>query len=119
MKQAGKPVCGVVDYRALNKISKRNSTPITRPDEMYDRFGGSKYFSKIDLKTGSHQIRMSERDIEKKAFHTKYGQFECLVMPMGLVNAPATFVTLMNEVLRGYIDDVCVVFRDDISISSK
>lgn len=119
VKSSNKPLRGVVDYRGLNRITKRNNTPIPRADEMYDRLGGSKLFSKLDLKTGFHQIRIRPEDIEKTAFNTKYGQFEYLVMPMGLCNAPATFVSLMNEVLSDYIDRFCVVYMDDILIFSR
>lgn len=118
-KQEGKPLRGVVDYRMLNKITKRNSTPTPRSDEMFDIIGGSKYFSKVDLKTGFHQIRVKPEHIEKTAFQTKYGQFEYLVLPMGLCNAPATFVTLMNSVLNGLIDRFCTVYLDDILIFSR
>ena len=87
---------GVVDYRVLIRL-KKNNAPIPRSDEMFDRLGGAKIFSKLDLKTGFHQIRVKPEDIEKTAFSTKYEQFEYLVMPMGLCNAPATFQTFMNS----------------------
>lgn len=118
-KQTGKPLRGVVDYRMLNKITKKNRTPTPRSDEMFDILGGSKYFTKIDLKTGFHQIRVKPEDVEKTAFQTKYGQYEYLVLPMGLCNAPATFTTMMNTVLNGYIDRFCTVYLDDILIFSK
>jgi hypothetical protein len=107
---------GVVDYRALNRIKKRNNTPLPRSDEMFDRLGGAVVFSKLDLKTGFHQIQLRPEDIEKTAFNTKYGQFEYLVMPMGLCNAPATFQTLMNNI---FYDDFLVVYMDDLLILSK
>lgn len=109
----------VVDYRALNRITKRNNSPIPRPDEMFDRLGEATVFSKLDLKTGFHQIRMRPEDIEKTAFNTKYGQFEYLVMPMGLCNAPATFQTLMNQIFSEYIDDFIVVYMDDLLVFSQ
>ncbi len=83
-KQEGKPLRGVVDYRMLNKITEKNRTPTPRTDEMYDLIGGSRYFTKIDLKTGFHQIRVKPEHVEKTAFQTKNGQFEYLVLPMGL-----------------------------------
>ena len=86
---------------------------------MFDRLGGSKYFSKLDLKTGFHQIRVKPEDIEKTAFNTKYGQFEYLVMPMGLCNAPATFQTLMNQIFYDCIDVFLVVYMDDLLVFSK
>eukprot|EP00171_Calliarthron_tuberculosum_P021638 IDg21638t1 len=118
-KQPGKPLRGVVDYRMLNKITKKNRTPTPRSDEIFDIIGGSKYFTKIDLKTGFHQIRVKPDHIEKTAFQTKYGQYEYLVLPMGLCNAPATFTAMMNEVLSGYIDKFCTVYLDEILIFSK
>lgn len=108
-----------MDYRALNRITKRNNAPLPQSDEMFDRLGGCKYFTKMDLKTGFHQIRVKDQDIEKTAFDSKYGHFEYLVMPMGLYNASATFQSLMNAVLRPYIDQFCVVYVDDILIYSN
>jgi len=110
---------GVIDYRALNRITKKNRALIPRMDEMFDRLGGAQVFSKMDLKTGYHQIRIRPEDVEKTAFNTKYGQFEFLVMPMGLCNAPATFQTLMNHIFRDYMDDFVVVYIDDILIFSR
>ena len=103
----------------LNKITKKNKTAVPRSNEMFDVIGGSKYFTKIDLKTGYHQIRVKPEHVEKTAFQTKYGHFEYLVMPMGLCNAPATFMALMNEVLQGFVDKFCLVYLDDILIFSK
>ncbi len=103
-KHENRPLRAVVDYRMLNKITKKNNTPTPRSDAMFDILGESKWFSKIDLKTGFHQIRVKPEHVEKTAFQTKYGQYEFLVLPMGLCNAPATFTTMMNEVLDGLID---------------
>lgn len=110
---------GVIDYRALNRITKKNNSPIPRIDEMFDRLGGSVIFSKMDLKTGYHQVRVCPEDIEKTAFNSKYGQYEFLVMPMGLCNAPATFQTLMNDLFREHIDEFVVVYIDDLLVFSK
>lgn len=90
-----------------------------RSAEMYDRLGGSMFFLKMDLKTGFHQIRVKPEDVKKTAFNTKYGQLSYLVLPMGLVNAPATLVTLMNKALQEFIDRLCFVYTDDILIFSK
>lgn len=109
----------VVDYRALNRLTKRNNTPLPRADEMFDRLGEARLFSKLDLKTGFHQIRVRPEDIEKTAFNTKYGQFEYLVMPMGLCNAPATFQTLMNRIFYDCIDVFMVVYMEDLLVFSK
>ena len=119
VKENGKPLRGVVDYRGLNRITKRNNAPLPRSDEMFDLLGDAKVFSKMDLKTGFHQIRVRPTDIEKTAFNTKYGQFEYLVMPMGLCNAPATFQSLMNRIFYDCVDVFLVVYMDDLLIFSK
>ncbi len=119
VKEKNKPLRGVVDYRGLNRITKRNNAPLPRSDEMFDMLGDAKVFSKMDLKTGFHQIRVKPEDIEKTAFNTKYGQFEYLVMPMGLCNAPATFQSLMNRIFYDCVDVFMVVYMDDLLIFSK
>ena len=110
---------GFVDYRALNRIKKKKNAPIPRSDEIFDRLGGATVFSRLDLKTGFHQIRVRGKDIEKTAFNTKYGQFEYLVMPMGACNSPATFQSLMNEIFHDCIDEFLVVYIDDLLVFSK
>ena len=119
VKDKNKPLRGVVDYQALNPITKRNNAPLPRSPEMSDRLGGARFFSKLDMKTGFHQIRVRHEDIEKTAFNTKYGQFEYPVMPIGLCNAPATFQTLMNQIFYDCIDVFMVVYMDDLLIFSK
>lgn len=86
-----KKLIRVVDYWALNWITKRNTTPLLRTEEMYDRLGKAKYSSKLDLKTELHQIRVKPADVEKSVFNTKYVKYEFIVMPMGLSNAPTIF----------------------------
>src|SRR5438552_15150914 len=92
-----------IDYRKLNKVTKKDNHPLPRIDEMLDKFEGSQWFSSIDLASAYWQVEMDERDIEKTAFITSKGLYECLVMPFGLCNAPATFQRLMHEVLGNLI----------------
>ena len=108
-----------MDYRGLNRITKKNSTPIPITDEMFDRLSSVMYFFKLDLKSGFHQIRVRKEDVEKTAFNTKYGQYEYLVMPMGLCDAPQTFQTLMNNVFHDCIDNFIVIYLDDLLIFSS
>lgn len=106
----------MIDYRALNWITKHNNTPIPRTDEMFNRLGKDQFFYKLDLKTGCHQIRISPDAVEKTAFKTKYGHFEFLVVAMGLQNAPLTFQALVNSIFRDCIDNLVVIYLDDILV---
>ena len=108
----------VVDYRALNDITVKNKYPLPLMDELFDRVVNAKVFSKLDLRTGFHQIRVHEDDVEKTAFRTRYGSYEYCVLPMGLTNAPGTFMELMNSTFRDLLDRSVLVFLDDILVYS-
>ncbi|GBG88009.1 hypothetical protein CBR_g46380 [Chara braunii] len=108
-----------IDYRGLNAITVKNAEPLPRIDDLLDRVQGCKYFSKIDLKFGYHQIEVHLDDQYKTAFRTRYGHYEFIVMPFGLTNAPTTFQRCMNDLFRPWLDRFIVVYLDDILVFSR
>jgi hypothetical protein len=108
-----------INYRSLNEVTIKNKYPLPRIEDLFDQMKGASVFSKIDLRSGYHQLRIRELDIPKTACCTRYGLYEYTVMSFGLTNAPTYFMYLMNKVFMEYLDKFVVVFIDDILIFSK
>ncbi|GAA0171836.1 hypothetical protein LIER_41232 [Lithospermum erythrorhizon] len=108
-----------IDFRQLNKVTIRNRYPLPKIEYLFDQLRGARIFSKIDLRSGYHQLKIKDEDVPKSAFRTRYGHYEFLVMPFGLTNAPAAFMDLMNRVFRPCLDKFVVVFIDDIFVGNQ
>jgi hypothetical protein len=108
-----------INYRELNKVTIKNRYPLSRIDDLLDQLQGAQVFSKVDLCSGYHQVRVKEEDIPKTTFRTRYGHYEFLVMSFGLTNVPAVFMDMMNRVFHDYLDQFIVVIIDDILVYSR
>jgi Reverse transcriptase (RNA-dependent DNA polymerase) len=116
-RDGGRRLCG--DFRNLNNVTIKNKYPLPRIQDLFDQVQGAGVFSKIDLRSGYHQIKIKREDVPKTAFVSRYGHHEYLVVPFGLTNAPAIFMNLMNKIFMKYLDKFVIVFIDDILIYSK
>ena len=118
-KKKNKTLRLCIDYRQLNRVTIKNRYPLLRIDDLFDQLRVARVYSKIDLRTSYHQLRVREINIPKPAFRTRYGHFEFTVMPFGLTNTLAAFMDLMHRVFQPYLDQFVVVFVDDILIYSQ
>ena len=118
-KKRGKTLRLCIGYRQMNRVTIKNRYPLLRIDNLFDELRGARVYSKIDPRTGYHQLRVRDTDIPKTTFRTHYGHYEFTVMPFGLTNAPAVFRDLMHRIFQPYLDQFVIVFVDDILIYSQ
>ncbi|GBG69879.1 hypothetical protein CBR_g4706 [Chara braunii] len=118
-RKADGTLCLYIDYRGLNRYTVKNSYPMPRSDELFDRLAGNRFFTKIDLHSGYHQIRVAAADQSKTMFRLRFGHYEFTVMPFGLTNAPATFQRAMNGIFRDILEQYVLVYLDDILVYSR
>jgi hypothetical protein len=116
-RDGGRRMCG--DFKNLNNVTIKNKYPLPRIQDLFDQVHGASVFSKIDLRSLYHQIKIKPEDVPKTTFVSRYGYHEYLVVPFGLTNAPAFFMNLMNKIFIPYLDKFVIVFIDDILIYSK
>jgi hypothetical protein len=119
MKKKDKALCLCVDYQLLNAVTIKNKYPLPCIDLLFDQLVGAQVFSKIDLRSSYHQIKIHVKDIPKMTFSTRYGLYEYLVMSFGLTNVPTHFMHLMNSIFMPELDKFVMVFIDDILVYSK
>nr|GEV52283.1 putative reverse transcriptase domain-containing protein [Tanacetum cinerariifolium] len=119
LKEVKEQLQELLDLGFIRPSVSPNRYPLPRFDDLFDQLQGEKFFSKIDLKSGYHQLQVEEQDIPKTAFRTRYGHYEFLIMPFGLTNAPTVFIDLMNRIFHEYLDKFVIVFIDDILVYSK
>ena len=108
-----------INYRQLNKMTIKKKYPLPRINDLFDQVGGAKIFSKLDLRSDYHQVRIKDEDINKTYFQTIYGHYEFVVIPFGLTNVATTLMCLMNNIFSPYLDNFVVVFIDNILFFSK